>query len=123
MMEIEEIRRDEAADQLMKDVGMDFASQAKRAAARLTPSTNPMGPVETPTIADELLQRAAARREVEEAERSKLEEARANAPGRNIPIVGDIQRGLDWVADKTKPAADIAQELYTPRVMALMAQD
>lgn len=38
-----------------------------------------------------------------------------NADGsREIPVIGPVLRTLDRVADVTKPAADIAQDFYTP---------
>jgi hypothetical protein len=51
-------------------------------------------------------------KEQPKVETSKPKEA--ELPGRNIPIVGPVLKGLDWLADKTKPASDIAQQLYVP---------
>lgn len=33
---------------------------------------------------------------------------------KQVPVVGSVIRGLDWLSNKTEPAAKIAQEYYTP---------
>jgi hypothetical protein len=108
LMEVDKLKADQdklekarAEQEYLKPLGMDYASQY-----------GPDSPIAKKV--DSLLKISAERKSAEETERAKLEEARANAPGRNIPIIGDIQRGIDWFADKTKPAADVAYQLYTP---------
>jgi hypothetical protein len=51
-----------------------------------------------------------AQEKIKEAEQAKWDEDN----GRNIPVVGRVLRGLDWLSKETKPFADVAQELYTP---------
>lgn len=33
---------------------------------------------------------------------------------RDVPVLGGVYKGLDWLQKKTEPAAKVAQELYTP---------
>lgn len=35
-------------------------------------------------------------------------------PGRDIPVLGDVLQGLDWVGEKVEPVASVARSLYTP---------
>lgn len=48
------------------------------------------------------------------AEQKELDDYR-NAEGtRDLPIIGPLLKGIDWLADKTKPVADVGMDLYTP---------
>lgn len=59
-------------------------------------------------------QRAALKPEIDSRARELTQKRRDEDWGRNAPVLGDVIRGLDWLADKTKPAADVALDLYTP---------
>ncbi|MFC3797894.1 LPD38 domain-containing protein [Cohnella sp. GCM10012308] len=56
----------------------------------------------------------AAKEAKKSPEQKELEAYRTAGGSRDLPVIGPVLRGLDWLADKTKPAADVAQSLYTP---------
>lgn len=63
---------------------------------------------------DRIAEIAEAGRRKEVTEKAAKKKEKANLPGRDIPVIGPILKGLDTFSEAIKPATDIAEEFYTP---------
>jgi hypothetical protein len=49
-----------------------------------------------------------------EARQAEQKKKKKELPGRDIPVVGSVLRGMDSFADFVKPVSDLGQQFYTP---------
>jgi hypothetical protein len=82
----------------LKALGLDYTGLAKNTAAVMQGVDTRKKEFESLVSSEKK-----AKDDIRKADRAKLP-----------PVLKQVIQGLDWVGEKTKPAADIAMELYTP---------